>query len=53
MLLRGIAGGIYDNTTLKRVDFHVMQVYIRWKSIYTISDTAEKTVQDFGINFMQ
>ena len=41
-----------DNTTLKRVDFHVMQVYIRWKSIYTISDTAEKTVQDFGINFM-
>ena len=41
-----------SNTTLKRVDFHVMQVYIRWKSIYTISDTAEKTVQDFGINFM-
>ena len=40
------------NTTLKRVDFHVMQVYIRWESIYTISDTAEKTVQDFGINFM-
>ena len=41
------------NTTLKKVDFNVVQLYIRWDSVYSYEDDFAQLVSNFGINFVQ